>query len=105
MISDRKPSHIVIIDAIDADRQPGELFTIDIDEFPENKIDDFSMHQLPTSNLLKELRDFCNIRITILSAQVEDIPDEVRVGLTPVMEQAVPLMCAQLSELIIAENK
>jgi len=105
MISDRKPSHIVIIDAIDADRRPGELFTIDIDEFPENKIDDFSMHQLPTSNLLKELRDFCNIRITILSAQVEDIPEEVRPGLTPVMEQAVPLMCAQLSELITAENK
>jgi coenzyme F420 hydrogenase subunit delta len=103
MISDIKPTHIVVIDAIDAGRQPGELFTINIEDFPENKIDDFSMHQLPTSNLLKELRDFCNIKITILSAQVENIPDEVRPGLSTVMEQTIPFMCEKLSELIIAE--
>ena len=105
LLSDQKPSHIVIIDAIDFNRKPGELFTIDIDEFPDNKIDDFSMHQLPTSNLLKELRDFCNVRITILSAQVEDIPEEVQPGLTPIMEKSVQLMCSQLNELITSEGK
>lgn len=104
MLSDHKPSHIVIIDAIDIGRKPGELFTIDIEEFPENKIDDFSMHQLPTSNLLKELRDFCNIRITILSAQIKDIPDEVSTGLTPALEGAIQPMCHRLNALIADES-
>ena len=52
-LSEKKPERIIIIDAIDAGKTPGEIFELPIDEIPEKKIDDFSMHQLPTSNLLK----------------------------------------------------
>ena len=56
-LSDKKPKKIIIVDAIDAGRPPGEMFEIELEEIPENKLDDFSMHQLPTSNLLKELKE------------------------------------------------
>jgi hydrogenase maturation protease len=52
LLSDRRPSRIVIVDAMDGGHEPGELFEPDVDSLPRVKIDDFSMHQLPTSNLL-----------------------------------------------------
>jgi hydrogenase maturation protease len=53
LLSDRRPSRIVIVDAMDGGHEPGELFEPDVDSLPRVKIDDFSMHQLPTSNLLR----------------------------------------------------
>ena len=53
LLSDARPKRIIIVDAIDAGKKPGELFELNISDLPENKIDDFSMHQLHTSNLLR----------------------------------------------------
>ena len=61
ILSEKKPSKVVIVDAMDCGRKPGELFSPDLDSYPEVKLDDFSMHQIPTSNLLRELRDLCGI--------------------------------------------
>ena len=57
ILAHKKPAKIIIVDAVDCGRQPGELFWLDIDRIPQAKLDDFSMHQIPTSNLLRELRD------------------------------------------------
>jgi coenzyme F420 hydrogenase subunit delta len=89
MLSDRKPSRIVIVDAMDCQRQPGELFSIDIDSYPEIKLDDFSMHQLPTSNLLRELRDLCGVEVTVMACQVESVPESVNPGLSDTVKAAV----------------
>lgn len=104
VLAEKKPDMIIIVDAIDAGRKPGEIFKIEIEDIPENKIDDFSMHQLPTSNLLKELKDHCKVNIRIYSCQVENIPEKVTPGLSKTLTSAVP----KISDMIfkkIAKKK
>lgn len=93
MVEEKKPEKIIIIDAIDASKKPGEIFEIELDDLPENKIDDFSLHQAPTSNLLKELRDLGGVDVRILSCQVEKIPESVEPGLSDTLEEQVSEMC------------
>lgn len=82
LLSEDKPLKIVILDAIDCGREPGEIFEFDLDAYPAHKVDDFSMHQVPTSNLLRELRDLGGVEVVVLACQVAHIPDEVRPGLS-----------------------
>ncbi|MHC4310798.1 MAG: hydrogenase maturation protease [Planctomycetota bacterium] len=89
MLSEKKPSKIVIVDAMDFEREPGEIFAIDLDSYPKIKLDDFSMHQIPTSNLLRELRDFCDIEVIITACQIESIPESVNPGLSDTVKAAV----------------
>ncbi|MBM3705111.1 MAG: coenzyme F420-reducing hydrogenase, FrhD protein [Actinobacteria bacterium] len=93
LLSEKKPEKIIIIDAFDIGLKPGKIFEINIDEIPENKIDDFSMHQIPTSNLLKELRDASKIEIKIISCQPENIPETVSMGLSGKISNAIPAVC------------
>ncbi|UCE74029.1 MAG: hydrogenase maturation protease [Methanomassiliicoccales archaeon] len=92
-LDEQRPDTIIIVDAVDFGKEKGEIFEIDLDELPENKIDDFSMHQIPTSNLLRELRDLCGVDVRILSCQVEKIPEEVEPGLSKTLEEKVKKMC------------
>ncbi|MBL7110375.1 MAG: hydrogenase maturation protease [Bacteroidales bacterium] len=99
-LSEKKPEKIIIVDAIDAGKTPGEIVELPIDEIPEKKIDDFSMHQLPTSNLLKELKDFCNVDIVIIACQVEHIPEEVTTSISKKLMDAIPEACRRINEII-----
>lgn len=99
-LSDKRPTKIIIVDAVDAGRTPGEIFDLDLSEIPENKIDDFSMHQLPTSNLLRELKEKCGVDVKIISAQVQYIPEKVFPGLSEVMRQAIPQACEKIVKLL-----
>jgi len=96
VLSEKKPKTIIIVDAVDAGRTPGEIFELDIDDIPEKKIDDFSMHQLPTSNLLKELKNICGVDVRIISVQVDHIPEEVAPGLSEVVKNSIPLVCEKI---------
>lgn len=98
VLDEKRPKTIIIVDAVDFGRTPGEIFEIDLDELPENKIDDFSMHQVPTSNLLRELRDFCDVDVKILSCQVEKIPELVEPGLSDTLKVKIPKMCELIVE-------
>ena len=89
VLSEKKPSKIVIVDAMDCAREPGELFMLDIDSLPKIKIDDFSMHQIPTSNLLRELRDHCGIEVIVIGCQVANTSNSVNPGLSTLVEAAV----------------
>ncbi len=89
-LSGPKPARIVVVDAVDAGRAPGELFTLPVDGLPPCKTDDFSMHQLPTSNLLKELQEESGVDVTLLCGQVARIPDRVAPGLSASLREAVP---------------
>jgi coenzyme F420 hydrogenase subunit delta len=104
VLAEKKPDKIIIIDAIDAGRKSGEIFEIEIEDIPENKIDDFSMHQLPTSNLLKELKEHCKVNIKIYSCQVENIPESVATGLSKVLLDAVPKICDMIFEKIVKKK-
>jgi coenzyme F420 hydrogenase subunit delta len=96
VLSDTPVRHIIIVDAVDfADRgrSPGELFEISLEDIPFLKMDDFSMHQVPSSNLLRDLRDKRNVKITILACQIQRIPDEVDGVLSDPVKAAIPGMC------------
>ena len=45
--------------------------------FPLAKLDDFSLHQLPTSNLLRELQEICGVEVRVLACQTGPLPEEV----------------------------
>ena len=85
-----------IIDAIDAGRTPGEVFEIDPSEIPIAKLDDFSLHQLPTSNLLRELQETCGIEVRVLACQTGPLPQLVCPGLSNAVSRAVPQAAARL---------
>ena len=89
ILSPQRPKKIIVIDAVDTKRKPGEVFNLNIDEFPLNKIDDFTLHEMPTSNLLKELKEFCNVDVVVVAAQVEQIPEAVSPGLSNVLMESV----------------
>jgi coenzyme F420 hydrogenase subunit delta len=97
-LDENKPDTVIIVDAVDMGKPPGKIFEIDLDEIPANKIDDFSMHQVPTSNLLRELRDLCGVDVRILSCQVEKIPEEVEPGLSETVKQKVTEMCELIAK-------
>lgn len=100
VLGEEKPEKVVIVDAVDVGRKPGELFDLELEQIPLKKRDDFSMHSLPTSNLLHELSEGCRVTVKILAAQVEHIPDHVSPGLSPTLRKALPGMCLLLEEEI-----
>jgi coenzyme F420 hydrogenase subunit delta len=95
-LSPIRPQRVVILDAIDAGRTPGEVFEIDPGEIPVAKLDDFSLHQLPTSNLLRELQETCGVEVRVLACQTGPLPEEVREGLSEAVRGAVPQAAEQL---------
>ena len=97
-LSEPRPKVIVVIDAVDKGRKPGEIFDISIDEIPMEKIDDFSIHQVPSSNLLKELQDLCSVKVKVMACQVKSIPETIQSGLSEPVKKAVPLMAQRIAE-------
>jgi coenzyme F420 hydrogenase subunit delta len=96
VISEQRPKKIIVIDAIDTNRRPGEVFKIQLEEIPAHKTDDFSLHHMPTTNLLKELRDFCDVEVIIIVAQVESIPEAVKPGLSKSLADAVVVAAGEV---------
>ena len=105
VLAEKKPENIIIVDAIDDGRTHGEIFEISIEDIPEKKIDDFSMHQIPTSNLLKELRDLCNIKVSVIAVQVENIPEIANMMLSRTVSAAIPKACEMVLKKITQISK
>jgi coenzyme F420 hydrogenase subunit delta len=99
ILGEQRPRKIIVIDAVDANRKPGEIFRIDIEEIPKNKVDDFALHGMPTSNLLRELRDYCRVEVIIIAGQVESIPDAVRPGLSDALARGVSVAVEEVLNL------
>ena len=98
-LSTARPERLLILDAIDAGRSPGEIFEIDPAEIPPVKLDDFSLHQLPTSNLLRELQETCAVEVRVLACQTGPLPEEISQGLSKAVADAVP----QAAEWLVCE--
>lgn len=88
-LSERKPQRVIVVDAMTCGQTPGAVVELELGAIPENKRDDFSMHHIPTSNLLKELRDLCGIEVKLLVLEPPDIPPEVRPGLSKKAREGV----------------
>jgi len=90
-LSPVQPRRVLIVDAFDVGRAPGELFELDPADIPAIKCDDFSMHQVPTSNLLRELQEQCGVEVRVLACQTAPLPEQVSVGLSEPVQRAVGL--------------
>ena len=100
-----RPDRIIILDAVDfPDRKPGDVFLMDTSAIPPKKIHDFSLHQFPTVNLLVELEQHTGIRVYILAAQVECIPEEITPGLSPAMSAAVSVACEKVLQILTEKS-
>jgi coenzyme F420 hydrogenase subunit delta len=96
-----RPDRIIVLDAVDfPDRTPGDVFLMDTSAIPPKKIHDFSLHQFPTVNLLVELEQHTGVRVYIVAAQVECIPDEITPGLSPAMSAAVSVACEKVLQIL-----
>ncbi len=90
-IDGEKPRQIIIVDAVDQGRRPGEVFEVELDELgPILRADDYSSHLGPTSNLLFDLRKECGKEIRILACQVSETADVLGTPITEAVAAAVP---------------
>lgn len=103
ILSERRPRLVVVVDAVDlrvdgvdAKRKPGEIFEIPLDSIPRVHISEFSLHQAPTSNLLQELQELADVRVSVIVCQVEGIPEEMSDEISPAVGAAI----GQAAELI-----
>ena len=100
-LSEKKPAKLIILDAVDyPDRAPGEVFEISVEGIPAQKTSDFSLHQFPTVNILKELQEETAIDIHIVVAQTAHVPEEVKPGLSEEITRAIPQACRLVLSLI-----
>ncbi len=105
MLSEKKPRQIIIIDAAyDPGKDTGELYEIDIDGIAPAKANDFSLHQFPTTNMLKELKEDTGVDVKVFVVQTSGIPDAVSPGLSAPVKKAVPKMADLVLRLINTEN-
>ncbi|MBU2590610.1 MAG: hydrogenase maturation protease [Nitrospinota bacterium] len=96
ILVEKKPERVIVVDAADKGRVPGEIYTIPLEGMPEKKTDVFSLHIAPSVNLLKELQDFCGIEVIVLVCQPASLPEEVSPGLSNVVREKIP----EISRLI-----
>lgn len=101
-LSEIKPQKIIIIDAVDIKEVPGKILEIDISNSPKVLVNNFSLHQFPTSGLLKELKEVCKIEVKVIAVQVENIPKEINPGISTTLEEVIPQVCEVILEEINA---
>jgi len=101
LLSGRHPDQLIIVDAMTIEgAAPGDIREIGLNDIQPAKIVDFSLHQFPTTNLLKELQSHTNIDVRVLVVHPADIPPEVHPGLSEPVQTAVPRMCERILALL-----
>jgi coenzyme F420 hydrogenase subunit delta len=97
ILGDTHPEEIVIVDAVDWGFLIGEVKEIAADELPMTKIDDFSLHQVPTSNMLRELQDLCEVKVSVVVCDIGNLPQKIDPGLSPKVKQAVKIAVEKIA--------
>ncbi len=104
LCEDQRPEKLIVVDAVDfAGRNPGEIMDMDPSQIPHEKIHDFSLHQFPTVNMLRELQLQTRIEVFIVAVQIKQIPDTIIPGLSPEVQKALPVACSKIINLIQGE--
>lgn len=96
-LSPVKPRLLILIDAADSGQPPGTLRFSKLERPALRPARMTSSHQAPTSILLGELQELGGVEVLLLTVQPEDIPEEIRSGLSPPVQTAV----ARATELIL----
>lgn len=103
---DHRPERLIVVDAVDfPGRRAGEIFPIDVSSIPAKKIHDFSLHQFPSINLLHELQQHTEMKVDILAAQVQSIPEQISPGLSTAMAGAVGVARDKILQMLSETGK
>ena len=89
MLSDVRPKRLIILDTIDLGMRPGELVTVQVEQLPQTRGGMFSFHTFSARSVLQELKDRKSVEVVILACQAENIPPEIREGLSKPVGEAV----------------
>ena len=101
MLPTSRPELLIVVDAgYEEGVPPGQVRECDPAAIATQKIHDFSLHQFPTVNLLKELQEETEISVVLLIAQTATVPDLIAPGLSAAMSTAVPEACRRILHLI-----
>jgi len=102
LLSPDKPRLLIIVDAADpADLAPGDLAELPLAGIAPEKVNDFSLHQFPSVNLLQELAELGGVRVRVLAVKAGSIPQQVRPGLSPAVAAAVPRASAWVAAALM----
>jgi len=99
ILREERPRKVIVVDAVDVQKQPGAVFQIPLEEIPTNKTDDFTLHGMPTVNLLRELRDLCHVEVVIVAGQIHTIPESVSPGLSEVLSRSIAKAAEEVLKL------
>ena len=101
LISDHKPKLIIIIDAVhQGPDRTGRLMELSPHEIAQDKSNDFSVHQFPSLNLLRELDAVNGLAVHILAVKAGPLPEQVAPGLSPALQKAVPRACEWIMQQV-----
>lgn len=101
ILSDNQPERVIVVDAMTvSNREAGEIMEIDVDEMDPKKIADFTMHQFPTSNLLKELKENSRIDLRLIVVQTGFIPDHMEERLSDEVQACIPELKNRVKRLM-----
>jgi coenzyme F420 hydrogenase subunit delta len=101
MLPSLRPELLIIVDAgYQQTGAPGEVLECKPTAIAAQKIHDFSLHQFPTVNLLRELQEETGIEVVLLIAQTAVIPDHIAPGLSLAMLAAVNNACHRIQRII-----
>ena len=101
MLPSLRPRMLVVVDAGHEPGLPvGAVQICGVESMTAGKINDFSLHQFPTVNLLAELQKETNVAVKLVTAQSAPEAEELRLGLSPAMIAAVTDACHGIGRLI-----
>lgn len=103
LLSEETPETLIIIDAMDFGLEAGTVKEIPLEEIPVKKLADFSVHQFPALDILKELKGRKGVDLRLLGCQVESLPREIRQGLSASVARAVGETAKDIFETLCKE--
>jgi coenzyme F420 hydrogenase subunit delta len=92
-LSDKRPERVIFIDAMENGQPAGTISTLHLEDIGRRQTRTLSAHQVPTSTLLKELKELGKVEVTVLTVEPGQIPQDIQPGLSPIVREAVPRAC------------
>ncbi len=100
LLSPIKPKKLIVLIVIDSiispSRSAGELLEIQPNQLSSEKAPLFFLHQFPSVNLLKELKEETGVEVCVFVVQAKRIPKEVNSGLFLEVRKVIPCMCKRI---------
>ena len=101
MLPSLRPQLLVVVDAgYEPGLPAGTVQVGGVEAMTARKINDFSLHQFPSVNLLAELQEEAGVEVKLVTAQSTPGAECLQMGLSQAMQAAVADACRSIGRLI-----